>query len=238
MKATLFQPSPGIEIAICTYSEGDENSDTRSEFQVFLDKTIGIQTSYITCPKTDRRRAFTADFNTDYQNPQIRSVQPYGDAKFKFGQLPVGQGVDPLSNHIGLASANGKALTRACPYVGEAIEKEFGPFSDVCRKYFVLSKEAKVYTQPKEQMAVSAASAQSDCIQRAIHAAYNKRSGKGIVEVLLKHRLEASSRNLATGLHRLSRLRPECRQLFRLPAMNKVHSCVLRHLTEDAVDPQ
>ncbi|KAF4731325.1 hypothetical protein FOZ63_010486 [Perkinsus olseni] len=164
MKATLFQPSPGIEIAICTYSEGDENSDTRSEFQVFLDKTIGIQTSYITCPKTDRRRAFTADFNTDYQNPQIRSVQPYGDAKFKFGQLPVGQGVDPLSNHMsilreifetkvflprGLASANGKALTRACPYVGEAIEKEFGPFSDVCRKYFVLSKEAKVYTQPK-----------------------------------------------------------------------------------------
>ncbi|KAF4658588.1 hypothetical protein FOZ61_002717 [Perkinsus olseni] len=164
MKATLFQPSPGIEIAICTYSEGDENSDTRSEFQVFLDKTIGIQTSYITCPKTDRRRAFTADFNTDYQNPQIRSVQPYGDAKFKFGQLPVGQGVDPLSNHMsilreifetkiflprGLASANGKALTRACPYVGEAIEKEFGPFSDVCRKYFVLSKEAKVYAKPK-----------------------------------------------------------------------------------------
>ncbi|KAF4703281.1 hypothetical protein FOZ63_014810 [Perkinsus olseni] len=87
-------------------------------------------------------------------------------------------------------------------------------------------------------MAVSAASAQSDCIQRAIHAAYNKRSGKGIVEVLLKHRLEASPRNLATGLHRLSRLRPECRQLFRSAAMNKVHSCVLRHLTKDAVDPQ
>ncbi|KAF4712227.1 hypothetical protein FOZ63_025352, partial [Perkinsus olseni] len=163
-KSTLFQPFPGIETAICTYSEGEENTETWSEFQVFLDKEIGIQTSYIACPKTDRRRAFFADFDTDYQKPQIRSFQPYGDAKFKFGQLPVGQGVDPLSNHMsilreifetkiflprGLASANGKALKRACPYVGEAIEKEIGPFSDVCRKYFVLSKEAKVYAKPK-----------------------------------------------------------------------------------------
>ncbi|KAF4663491.1 hypothetical protein FOL47_005716 [Perkinsus chesapeaki] len=80
--------------------------------------------------------------------------------------------------------------------------------------------------------------AQSDSIQRAIHAAYNKRNAKGLVDILVQSRLEASPRNVATGLHRLARLVPESRRLFRSAEMNKVHACVLRHLKDDCVDPQ
>ncbi|KAF4658591.1 hypothetical protein FOL46_006895 [Perkinsus olseni] len=135
LNKTTREDVGGSATVICTFSAGEENSEAWSAVQVLADRSAGIKTSYIHCPKVDGREAFMTTFEEnldpleDFHDTTVTELLDVIDAPDR----------KLFSSHEWQAA--GEALKKFCPAVRVALQRKFGKFTKMCHKYLRVSRE-------------------------------------------------------------------------------------------------